>query len=181
MKGKIIGIVIVVMLAITGVAGYFTYQKAEAEEKADTEKMNKIKESENQFSKTEEHTEDIVIDEENRKDEAAKTHYENKYFSIDVPEDWIGYWDVIEEENSLYVDQILYRLSYKPPVENYGGGAEIYILDMSDTSVPLSVYRASIPDYAEEVGVVSFADYDVFVMEVGGGFFWDGGAKITLK
>ena len=34
MKGKIIGIVIVVMLAITGVAGYFTYQKAEAEEKA---------------------------------------------------------------------------------------------------------------------------------------------------
>lgn len=196
MKGKIIGIVIVVMLAITGVAGYFTYQKAEAEEKADTEKMNKIKESENQFSKTEEHTEekkvaeeenarqpaeDIVIDEENRKDEAAKTHYENKYFSIDVPEDWIGYWDVIEEENSLYVDQILYRLSYKPPVENYGGGAEIYILDMSDTSVPLSVYRASIPNYAEEVGVVSFADYDVFVMEVGGGFFWDGGAKITLK
>ena len=30
-------------------------------------------------------------------------------------------------------------------------------------------------------GGVSFADYDVFVMEVGGGFFWDGGAKITLK
>lgn len=84
------------------------------------------------------------------KDVAAKTHYENKYFSIDVPEDWIGYWDVIEEENSLYVDQILYRLSYKPPVENYGGGTEIYILDISDTSVPLSVYRASIPDYAEE-------------------------------
>lgn len=56
----------------------------------------------------------------------------------------------------------MYRLSYKPPVENYGGGAEIYILDMSDTSVPLSVYRASIPDYAEEVGVVSFADYDDF-------------------
>ena len=86
----------------------------------------------------------------NEKDVAAKTHYENKYFSIDVPEDWIGYWDVIEEENSLYVDQILYRLSYKPPVENYGGGTEIYILDISDTSVPLSVYRASIPDYAEE-------------------------------
>lgn len=84
------------------------------------------------------------------KDVAAKTHYENKYFSIDVPEDWIGYWDVIEEENSLYVDQILYRLSYKPPVENYGGGTEIYILDISDTRVPLSVYRASIPDYAEE-------------------------------
>ena len=41
MKGKIIGIMIVVMLAITGAAGYFTYQKAE--EKAATEKMNKIK------------------------------------------------------------------------------------------------------------------------------------------
>lgn len=64
MKGKIIGIVIVVMLAITGVAGYFTYQKAEAEEKADTEKMNKIKESENQFSKTEEHTEEKKVAEE---------------------------------------------------------------------------------------------------------------------
>lgn len=56
MKGKIIGIVIVVMLAITGAAGYFTYQKAE--EKAATEKMNKIKESENQFSKTKDHTEE---------------------------------------------------------------------------------------------------------------------------
>lgn len=84
MKGKIIGIVIVVMLAITGAAGYFTYQKAE-------EKARQL-------------AEDTIIDEENRKDEAAKTHYENKYFSIDVPEDWIGYWDVIEEENSLYVD-----------------------------------------------------------------------------
>ncbi len=38
MKGKIIGIVIVVMLAITGVAGYFTYQKAEAEEKTTQKK-----------------------------------------------------------------------------------------------------------------------------------------------
>ena len=95
------------------------------------------------------------------KDVAAKTHYENKYFSIDVPEDWIGYWDVIEEENSLYVDQILYRLSYKPPVENYGGGTEIYILDISDTSVPLSVYRASIPDYAEESrGCISSTERD---------------------
>ena len=94
------------------------------------------------------------------KDVAAKTHYENKYFSIDVPEDWIGYWDVIEEENSLYVDQILYRLSYKPPVENYGGGAEIYILDISDTSVPLSVYRASIPDYAEESRGCIIRDYE---------------------
>ena len=56
MKGKIIGIMIVVMLAITGAAGYFTYQKAE--EKAVTEKMNKIKESENQFSKTKDHTEE---------------------------------------------------------------------------------------------------------------------------
>ena len=94
------------------------------------------------------------------KDVAAKTHYENKYFSIDVPEDWIGYWDVIEEENSLYVDQILYRLSYKPPVENYGGGTEIYILDISDTSVPLSVYRASIPDLQKRVGGVSFTERD---------------------
>ena len=41
------------------------------------------------------------------KDVAAKTHYENKYFSIDVPEDWIGYRDIIEEENSLYVDLII--------------------------------------------------------------------------
>lgn len=51
MKGKIIGIVIVVMLAITGVAGYFTYQKAEAEEKADTEKMNKTRKARISFPK----------------------------------------------------------------------------------------------------------------------------------
>lgn len=84
---------------------------------------------------------------------------------------------------SGYREQVMDNTYMVNDLWNYsiGGGAEIYILDMSDTSVPLSVYRASIRDYAEEVGVVSFADYDVFVMEVGGGFFWDGGAKITLK
>ena len=150
MKGKIIGIVIVVLpIRVEDLLLYVWTQTKNII-------LNLIKW-------------EVMLLAYDEKDVAAKTHYENKYFSIDVPEDWIGYWDVIEEENSLYVDQILYRLSYKPPVENYGGGAEIYILDISDTSVPLSVYRASIPDYAEEVGVVSFANYDVFVMEVGGG------------
>ena len=308
MKGKVLGIVIALLVVITGVAGYFAYQKVE-EERVIADKIDEIKNSKNDFSKAEEHTEKLNVlkavldeqkiynsskkhseevskeyeqtisdmqkvfkdeydasiqedtlndidniddtdtinaskaglsklletikeekkytldsdktydeykknidnltktytdriasleeekkkaaeeekarqlaeEEEKKKEEAAKTHYENDYFSIDVPEDWAGYWDVIEEENIMYVNNTLYRLSYKPPVENYGGGAEIYIIDISNTSTPLAVYRSAIPDYAEEVGMVSFADYDVFMMEVGGGFFWDGGATITLK
>ena len=37
------------------------------------------------------------------------------------------------------------------------------------------------PSECEEIGVTSFGYYDVFKTEAGAGFFFDGGATITLK
>ena len=67
------------------------------------------------------------------------------------------------------------------PEEEEGGAAEIYVLDMSDTSRPLSHYGRMLPDYCEDIGVTSFGSYDVLMTEVANGFFYNGGGKITLK
>ena len=114
-------------------------------------------------------------------EEKAKTHYENEYFSVDVPVEWIGAWSVTEEDNSLgKIHSTIYTFSYDPE-NDYGGGAMIYVLDMSDTSIPLPTYASMIPSECEEIGVTSFGYYDVFKTEAGAGFFFDGGATITLK
>ena len=47
----------------------------------------------------------------------------------------------------------------------------IYVLDMSDTSIPLPTYASMIPSECEEIGVTSFGYYDVFKTEAGAGFF----------
>lgn len=108
-------------------------------------------------------------------EEKAKTHYENEYFSVDVPSDWGSDWTVSEEDNSLNgVSSILYSFSTS------SGGATVYVLDMSDTSRPLSEYSRMIPSTCEEVGVTSFGYYDVFKTEAGAGFF-SAGATIALK
>lgn len=93
----------------------------------------------------------------------------------------IGAWSVTEEDNSLgKIHSTIYTFSYDPE-NDYGGGAMIYVLDMSDTSIPLPTYASMIPSECEEIGVTSFGYYDVFKTEAGAGFFFDGGATITLK
>lgn len=124
-------------------------------------------------------------EEESRKkaeEEKAKTHYENVYFSVDVPAEWADAWTVSEEDNSLNgITSIVYSFSYDGDNQTtYPGGAMVYVLDMSDTSRPLSEYSRMIPSTCEEIGVTSFGNYDVFKTEAGAGFF-SYGATITLK
>lgn len=114
-------------------------------------------------------------------EERAKTHYENEYFSVDVPSDWGGNWSVEEQDNSSgRIQSTIYTFSCDPP-NGYAGGAMVYVLDMSDTSIPLPTYATMLPSDCEEIGVTSFGYYDVFkAIEAGAGFF-SYGATITLK
>lgn len=116
-------------------------------------------------------------------EEKAKTHYENKFFSVDVPKEWIGYWSITEEDNSTNgILSLIYYFNYNPPGENNGGGEAIYVLDMSDSSIPLSHYSRMLPSYCEEIGVTSSGTYDIFTdLGAGEGFFGNGAATITLK
>ncbi|RGO33814.1 hypothetical protein DXB16_04280 [Dorea longicatena] len=78
----------------------------------------------------------------------------------------------------------IYHFSYDPGEEDYGGGADIYVLDMSDTSVPITYYGSMMPEEGgDAIGETSFGCYEVFKYEVAAGFFWDNGqgATITLK
>lgn len=144
---------------------------------------SRIEVLEKEQKKAEEEAQKKAEEEAQRKaeEERAKTHYENEYFSVDVPSDWGGNWSVEEQDNSSgRIKCIIYRFSYNPQ-NDYGGGAEIYVLDMSDTSIPLPTYATMIPSDCEEIGVTSFGYYDVFkATEAGAGFFGHG-ATITLK
>ena len=107
--------------------------------------------------------------------------YSNEYFEVEVPESWEGHWSVTERDNTMNgIPSTVYIFSHDSEEEE-GGAAEIYVLDMSDTSRPLSHYGRMLPDYCEDIGVTSFGSYDVLMMEVANGFFYDGGGKITLK
>ena len=111
----------------------------------------------------------------------AETHYENDYFSVDTSSDWIGDWKMTEEDQST--NGILckkYVFDYHPDKENYGGLAEVYVIDMSDDSIPESVYDKMYPDYASEVGTTSFGAYHIFMLQVGGDFFGESNDHATL-
>ena len=124
-------------------------------------------------------TEEDEIEEE---PESVKTAYSNEYFEVEVPENWEGDWTVTEEDNTTNgVMSMVYHFTYNPEGPDNGGAADVYVIDMSDTSRPLSDYNRMLPVYCEEVGVTSFGYYDIFKMEVAAGFFHDGGATITLK
>ncbi len=111
----------------------------------------------------------------------SNTHYENEYFSVDVPAEWSGNWSITEEDNSAgKIQSTIYTFSYNPE-NDYGGGAMIYVLDMSDTSISLPTYASMLPSQCDEIGFTSSGYHDVFKVEAGTGFFFDGGATITLK
>lgn len=115
--------------------------------------------------------------------ETTKVSYSNEYFEVIVPESWEGEWTVIEEDNTMNgIKSTLYRFSHDPADGEEGGAADVYVLDMSDTSRPLSHYSRMLPSAGcEEVGLTSFGYNDVFKMEVANGFFYENGATITLK
>lgn len=115
--------------------------------------------------------------------ETTKVSYSNEYFEVIVPESWEGEWTVTEEDNTMNgIKSTLYRFSHDPADGEEGGAADVYVLDMSDTSRPLSHYSRMLPSAGcEKVGLTSFGYNDVFKMEVANGFFYENGATITLK
>ena len=82
----------------------------------------------------------------------------NEYFEVIVPESWEGEWTVTEEDNTMNgIKSTLYRFSHDPADGEEGGAADVYVLDMSDTSIPLSHYSRMLPSAGcEEVGLTSF-------------------------
>lgn len=145
-----------------------------------TDKISSLKES---YSNRINAIEEEQKAEEARKkaeEEQAKTHYENDYFSVDVPKEWGGNWTLTEEDNSSgSIKSTIYMFSYNP-ANGSGGGASVYVLDMSDTSISLPTYATMIPAECEEIGFTSSGYYDIFKTEAGAGFF-SAGATITLK
>lgn len=105
-------------------------------------------------------------------EEKAKTHYENEYFSVDVPESWIDCWSVTENSSS---DGNTYSFDYKAD-STYGGGATIYVVD---ATYGLPQNGSIIDTGCELVGYTS-NKFGVFRIEAGAGFF-SAGATITLK
>lgn len=151
------------------------------------EAQKKAKEEAQRKAEEEAEAERKKAEEEARKESErvyAETHYENDYFSVDTPSDWIGDWKMTEEDQST--NGILckkYVFDYHPDKENYGGLAEVYVIDMSDDSIPESVYDKMHPDYTSEVGTTSFGAYHIFMLQVGGDFFseYNGHAALTIK
>ena len=105
-------------------------------------------------------------------EEKAKTHYENEYFSVDVPESWIDCWSVTENSSS---DGNTYSFDYKAD-STYGGAAIIYVVD---ATYGLPQNGSVIDTGCELVGYTS-NKFGVFMVEAGAGFF-SAGATITLK
>lgn len=105
----------------------------------------------------------------------ARTHYENEYFSVDVPKEWDGYWSVTEEKHGR--DGNKYYFNCDPPGEDNGGGAILYVVDAT-YGLPQNGRLISEP--CEIVGYTS-NNFAVFrAVEAGAGFFTSD-ATLTLK
>lgn len=108
-------------------------------------------------------------------EEKAKTHYENEYFSVDVPKEWIDCWSVQEEKRGT--DGTIYHFSYDPPGENNGGGGRLFVVD---TTYGLPQNGRVLNEACELVGYTS-NNFGIFKgIEAGAGFF-SSEATLTLK
>lgn len=146
-------------------------KKAEEEAKRKAEEEAKRKAEEEARKKAEE--------------EKAKTHYENEYFSIDVPKEWIGNWSVSETENTIQPDNprviAAYSTSYHPDGDGYGGGAIIHVLKLEEGD-RLGYGYFSMSQDVDCITPNASTENFVFIMtQAGAGFFNDGGATITAK
>lgn len=108
-------------------------------------------------------------------DEREKTHYENEYFSVNVPKEWIGYWSVTEEKHGT--EGTIYQFSYNPLGDNNGGGARIFAVDVT-YGLPQNGQVISEP--CELVGYTSNKIGVFKGIEAGAGFF-SNGATISVK
>lgn len=134
----------------------------EAKKKAEEEAKRKAEEAKRK------------AEEEARKkaeEEKAKTHYENEYFSVDVPKEWIDCWSVQEEKRGT--DGTIYHFSYDPPGENNGGGGRLFVVD--------TTYNGRVLNEACELVGYTSNNFGIFKgIEAGAGFF-SSEATLTLK
>lgn len=142
---------------------------------------NRIGKIEEEQKKAEEEAKKKAEEEEARKkaeEEKAKTHYENEYFSIDVPESWNN-WSVTPGENTRHNSSAVgvYNASSGPG----GGGADIYVLEIKyPETTRLGYGDFALPKGGSYVGETSNGQFVFIMTEAGAGFF-SSGATITLK
>ena len=142
---------------------------------------NRIGKIEEEQKKAEEEAKKKAEEEEARKkaeEEKAKTHYENEYFSIDVPESWNN-WSVTPGENTRHNSSAVgvYNASSGPG----GGGTDIYVLEIKyPETTRLGYGDFALPEGGSYVGETSNGQFVFIMTEAGAGFF-SSGATITLK
>lgn len=142
---------------------------------------NRIGKIEEEQKKAEEEAKKKAEEEEARKkaeEEKAKTHYENEYFSIDVPKSWNN-WSVMSGQNTRHNSSAVgvYNASSGPG----GGGADIYVLEIKyPETTRLGYGDFALPEGGSYVGETSNGQFVFIMTEAGAGFF-SSGATITLK
>lgn len=143
----------------------------EEQQKAETEAQ---KEAREEAEKQAEEAANKMPEKENN------THYENEYFSVDVPDEWSGNWSVSEGPN--YRENSNAVAVYEANVDISGGkgGAEIYVLEMKYPTDKLGYGNFSLPEGGTYVGETSNNKF-VFIMSEAGYGFFSAGATITLK
>ena len=137
------------------------------------------------------------------KQNEAKRTYSNEFFIITVPEEWGSNWSIQEDTSRTNVIDGITRVrvfmcSHHPSDGSEGGGAEIYVINMSDYGIDeahssSSFYRNLIPvaedeqKYLYSPGGETSQGWAVFVENVAASFIDDGNghtvplATITLK
>ena len=130
------------------------------------------------------------------KQNEAKRTYSNEFFTITVPEEWGSNWSIEEDTSSTKVLDGITRLrafycSYMPNTPYpAGGGAYIYVLNMSDYGIDeehrsLAFYRNLIPVPEDQQQYLYSPDGEtsqgwvVFVQNVAASFI-DDGARHTV-
>lgn len=130
------------------------------------------------------------------KQKEAQRTYSNEFFTITVPEEWGSNWSIEEDTSSTKVLDGITRLrafycSYMPNTPYpAGGGAYIYVLNMSDYGIDeehrsLAFYRKLIPVPEDQQQYLYSPDGEtsqgwvVFVQNVAASFI-DDGARHTV-
>lgn len=113
-------------------------------------------------------------------EERAKTHYENEYFSVDVPTDW-NEWSITPGENYRQNSNAIAVYDCGMGKGEFGGGAEIYVLEIKNPETDRLGYgNFVLPDGGTYVGQTTSGKFVFIMTEAGAGFF-SYGATITVK
>lgn len=109
-------------------------------------------------------------------DKKAKLHYENEYFTLDIPESWLQQgrtWQITPRPGK-YNGVIEYSLSQSDGSPYSSGGVTIYVF--TEGVIP----RGMIVPETKEIGTTSSGALVLKGVEASAGFL-SSGAKITLK